>query len=782
MKGPVVCFIAIALALAIQAYDAIVVVGEETKTEGGSVQSEPERSGYLSAPKVYGWQPTGFSGGGAMFVPVISGADPDLMMINCDMSGVYISTDGGRFWKMIHHKQLASNTRCKPAFHPKDPNIIYAADGYGGGNLKVSRDQGETWQVEAKIGAGLHGEIVLDPDNPSLLLAGTRDGAVLSRDDGKSWTRCQGPRGPAIAFHVDRASPVRRRTLFAATQQGIWRSEDGGVTWVERTDGLPWKEIVHFSGGSDPKSALILLYCSIPGRAVAGKYEGGIYRSKNRGETWESAMGNGINKDTSPADKWAQSPVAYYTHVFTTDVKPLTIYAMNRNTGFWPPHHTTTFRSDDGGDNWRATMYMDPRFPQYNVTPHYQTASLGQSWQEPAEGAAICPTDPNCVIRTGSMETLITSDGGNTWRPGHTLPTPGQKPQPGSSWTCNGLVVTTTWRYYVDPFEHNRHYIAYTDIGFARSMDSGQTWIWFQKTGRPPWVNTCYELGFDPEIPGKVWGAFSNIHDIPNDNIISGRHRAEGPGGVCLSTDFCATWKPTSQEGLPLAPVTSIVVDPKSPKGSRVLYAGVFDKGLFKSGDDGKTWTAKNNGLGHPANMRVYRVILHKDGTLFALITAKRRGGFLKEGVGLYRSKDGAEKWECLTTDLGLLWPKDFEVHPENSNILFIGAADAGGQQQGGLYRTTDGGASWKKVARFGREHFGAYFHPRKPNWVYLTLCEGRVECSLYLSTDGGDTWGPFDTFPFSNTMRVLVDPDNDNVIYVTTFGGSVFKGPAAAK
>ncbi|MCX7806916.1 MAG: hypothetical protein N3A38_17280, partial [Planctomycetota bacterium] len=69
------------------------------------------------AEKVSGWEPVGLSGGGAMFVPVISRADPDLMMINCDMSGSYISGDGGRTWKMIHWRQRMSNTQCAPAMH-----------------------------------------------------------------------------------------------------------------------------------------------------------------------------------------------------------------------------------------------------------------------------------------------------------------------------------------------------------------------------------------------------------------------------------------------------------------------------------------------------------------------------------------------------------------------------------------------------------------------------------------------------------------------------------------
>ena len=60
------------------------------------------------------WEPVGLSGGGGMFSPAISPADPDLMMLNCDMSAAYLSEDGGRNWRMIHHAQLRSDTRCRP--------------------------------------------------------------------------------------------------------------------------------------------------------------------------------------------------------------------------------------------------------------------------------------------------------------------------------------------------------------------------------------------------------------------------------------------------------------------------------------------------------------------------------------------------------------------------------------------------------------------------------------------------------------------------------------------
>src|SRR4051794_28057803 len=93
------------------------------------------------------WEPIGLSGGGAMFTPAISPANPKRMMLNCDMSGAYTSADGGKNWRMIAHDQLHASTRCKPAFHPSDPETIFAADGDSG--LKVSHDGGVRW---AKIG------------------------------------------------------------------------------------------------------------------------------------------------------------------------------------------------------------------------------------------------------------------------------------------------------------------------------------------------------------------------------------------------------------------------------------------------------------------------------------------------------------------------------------------------------------------------------------------------------------------------------------------------------
>jgi photosystem II stability/assembly factor-like uncharacterized protein len=225
-----------------------------------------------------------------------------------------------------------------------------------------------------------------------------------------------------------------------------------------------------------------------------------------------------------------------------------------------------------------------------------------------------------------------------------------------------------------------------------------------------------------------------------------------------------------------------VVVDPRSSKQQRTLYAGVFEAGVYKSVDDGRSWQQKNNGVGAPENMRVSRVLLHEDGTLFAMVCAKRPGSgkpLMKQGVGLYRSKDGAETWKKVNGSQLLLYPKDFSVHPRDSRRILIGACDAGGgDESGGLYRTEDSGATWQRIGREGAQTFGGYFHPEHEGWVYMSLTEGAPGAGLWFSPDNGQTWKPFTELPFSNIQRVEFVPSERDRIYVTTFGGSVWRGP----
>ncbi len=687
---------------------------------------------------------------------------------------------------MLRYDQVRGNTNCRPAFDPIDPRIIYAASGWEG--IKVTHDQGEHWEFVGKLpGNRAQGEIAIDPENPTHLLVGVDQGICHSVDGGATWTHCEGPHGKTLGFHFDLTSPKDQRICFAGTTEGIWCSEDGGATWKESDSGLPVKQILAFAGGSNAKDAVAILYCSVTAHSENGRYIGGIYLSQDRGVTWQPANLQGLNAETKAFDEWGEGPVAQYVQLLTTNADPRRVYAFNSSTGVPPPHNASVYRSEDAGQTWHSTFQNDPRWTPCNVEPDYVVAADHQAYSGSPLGVAINAENPDEVLTIFDDHGFVTQDGGKTWACVHTHLAPGSKiadhavaANEAAQWICNGLVVTSTWNFYVDPFEPDRRYICYTDLGFARSLDRGKTWQWWARPGRAPWQNTCYELAFDPQTKGKIWGAFSDVHDIPNNNIISGNHGSARPGGVCVSTDFAATWK-QSNDGLPLAPAVSVVVDPKSPPGARVLYAGLFGPGVFKSIDDGRTWKEANEGLGAKTNLRVDRVYLHPDGTLFALITAKRVNGvYQQEGVGLYRSTDGAASWTLVNGAQPLLWPKDFTVDPNDSKKIYVSAADAREQKQGGLYRTTDGGTTWDRIAREGPEHFGAYLSPVHPGWIYLTLCEGAPGAGLWLSRDDGVTWTPMSGLPFSNVQRVAFDPEDPESIYVTTFGGSVWHGPAS--
>jgi hypothetical protein len=130
------------------------------------------------------WKPVGISGGGGMFTPAISPADPNLMMLNCDMSAAFISEDGGRNWRMIGHAQLRSDTDCRPAFHPTDSKIIYASSG---GRLKMSRGQGKTFAPIGNLRDSLGGKIAINSSDAKIMLTGSRNGRWwLSRDAGET--------------------------------------------------------------------------------------------------------------------------------------------------------------------------------------------------------------------------------------------------------------------------------------------------------------------------------------------------------------------------------------------------------------------------------------------------------------------------------------------------------------------------------------------------------------------------------------------------------------------
>lgn len=731
-----------------------------------------------AAEQVASFTSVGLGGGGAMFVPACSPHDENLMFVSCDMGGVYRTVDGGKCWRMIDARQLRNSKECPVQFHPADKGVVYAV---GDGRLRVSRDAGETfeplinkppWESQSVTTFAVH------PTDAAKLFVGIGRTVFVSSNGGQTWSKSETGKGRALKFVVLRRSSGEAESVFVATSDGIWRSDDMGSSWRMANRGLPWRDVRSLCGGRDGASGETALYCAISSKVVDGEFRGGIYCSRDFGESWQPVGKTGLNLQLGKQDIHGFDDVPQYQFVSAAENRPETVYVTTRGTGSRPPHHFTVFRSDDFGQTWRFCFT-----PHQNIVTGWIPVDINWHFGGPAIGFGVCSSNSEIVLYSNKGELYVTRSGGRTWDCVYTTRMgAGGDAQRGEAWTSRGLEVTAAWQLAFDPHQSNRAYICYSDIGFARSLDRGKSWR-SSGTGSP-WRNTWYRIAFDPHRPGVIYAACSNHHDIPHYQELDPAReldpRRRG-GGVCISEDFGHTWRSLGR-GLPEASATSVIVHRSDSSQEATLYVTMFGYGVYKSLDSGATWEKASQGLGSAENMHVYSLKRQSDGTLLCSITGKRNGSEFAERSGLYRSRDAGQSWQVISPPLK--WAGDFDFDPQDNRCIYLTASTAPRHSQGGLYRTTDGGDSWKQVIQEGDlpvdrhrfiHAFSVTVHPRQSQTVYFS----STTHGLFVSHDAGLSWREAQGIPFTAVHSVTIDPADTDVVWVTTHGGGVWKGKA---
>ncbi len=243
---------------------------------------------------------------------------------------------------------------------------------------------------------------------------------------------------------------------------------------------------------------------------------------------------------------------------------------------------------------------------------------------------------------------------------------------------------------------------------------------------------------------------------------------------------------------------TSIAGVPGAPNR---FYIGVVNGGIWKTDDAGRTWIPIFDGLS-TGSIGALAVAPSNPNVLYAGSGEGLQRPDLSVGDGMYTSVDGGTTW----THLGLRDGQQIAsiaVDPTNANRLFVAVLGHpyGPNDQRGVYRSTDGGASFTRVL-YKNDDVGAYdvvLDPSDPNTVYATLWAARQApweigssfeipgSGVFKSTDGGNAWTQLATGLPARIGRaeIVLAPSNPHVVYAyadTTAGGAVYRsGDAGA-
>ncbi len=271
-------------------------------------------------------------------------------------------------------------------------------------------------------------------------------------------------------------------------------------------------------------------------------------------------------------------------------------------------------------------------------------------------------------------------------------------------------------------------------------------------------------------------------------------------GGVWKTTDGGNTWSSIfDKDGAPS--IGSIAVAGSDPN---VIYVGTGEAcirgnisqgdGVWKSVDAGKSW--KNVGLKDTRAIGKVIVNPHDPDIVFVAALGHPYGPNSERGV--FRSTDGGKTWDKVLykdEDTGAI---DIAFDPHNPHILFAAlwqtrrtpwSLSSGGPGSG-LYRSTDGGATWKRLEEHGLPH-GLYGRiglavAANSDRVYAII-ENKEAGGFYRSDDGGDSW---DLVNGGHSllqrpwyyMHVIADPQEPNTVYIadveffkSTDGGHTF-------
>jgi photosystem II stability/assembly factor-like uncharacterized protein len=607
--------------------------------------------------------------------------------------------------------------------------------------------------------------LVFDPSAPSTAYAATQLGVYKTTDGGLTWTVS---RVGLADWGLNCLAVASQGYVYTGTtSRGVFVSTDGGTTWAPARNGLPHVGASFqtvWGLASAPRSSTTLYAAT----------QAGVFKTSDGGSTWASL----------PA-----SPAGGYNGIIAVDPNnPDTVFVAT----------TGLFRSADGGTTWTAagqdpgalsiafdpgvarTLYVGTYGGVYKSTDEgasFVQASAGLTG--PVHSLAADPKSPgHLVAGTPGGGAFETRDGGGSWVPSSGLSStdvsalafdPGvagnvlggtgdgfsTSSDGGRSWTRRGggFGARPTNSIAFDPSAPSRIY-AGTYGGLYRSDDAGATWTLLSgletTLGQKPFVN---RVAVDPSAPSTLYVGLMNQ-------------------GLYKSIDGGARWSPASTglnpKGSPVVNVLALVVDPSAPQR---LYAGTWD-GFFFTTDGGIAWIG--GAPGSPYGTAGVIAINGPSAAFLGVSPPDQVIGSCAFG-SLWHTGNGGASWQYQHSGCESIL--DIAVDSASPSVAYAATAPQFGQAFGnGVLKTVDGGAHWDSVNSGFPDDFGdpvmvwSLGIARSPSSVlYASTNHG-----FFRTTNAGNTWVPITSdSPVELYARTIaVSPLSAETVFVGTERG----------